>query len=138
MTITFADDKDVIVYALETIIPYARDNQYIFLAQSIWCIASILGLQEGLIIHIDNLKARSIPSKKEESNTTIDIWSTHIHPERISRIDNTGNSYSDSHSEVSSTSEDDIHNEIIDNFDAFLEESRQERKAIGRKTRQDS
>jgi hypothetical protein len=74
--------------------------------------------------------------KKEESNTAIDIWSTHIHPEWISRIDNTGNSYSDSNSEVRSTSEDDIHNEIIDNCDAFLEERWQERKAIGRKTRQ--
>jgi hypothetical protein len=136
MTITFADDKLVIVYALETIISYTRDNRYIFLAQTIRWIASILGLQEGLIIHIDNLKARSIPSKKEESNTAIDIWSTHIHPERISRIDNTGNSYSDSNSEVRSTSEDDIDNEIIDNCDAFLEERWQERKAIGRKTRQ--
>jgi hypothetical protein len=59
MTITFESDKDVIIYALEKIISYARNNQYIFLAQSVWWISSIIGLQEGLFIHIDNLKARS-------------------------------------------------------------------------------
>jgi hypothetical protein len=59
MTITFESDKDIIVYALEKIISHARDTQYIFLAQSVWWISSILGLQEGLAIHIDNLKARS-------------------------------------------------------------------------------
>jgi hypothetical protein len=57
MTITFESDKDVIVYALEKIISYARNNQYIFLAQSIWWISSTIGLQEGLVIYIDNLKA---------------------------------------------------------------------------------
>jgi hypothetical protein len=43
---------------LEKIISYARDNQYIFLAQSVWCISSIIGLQEGLVIFIDNLEVR--------------------------------------------------------------------------------
>ena len=31
MTIGFENDNDVIVYALEKVIAYARDNQYIFL-----------------------------------------------------------------------------------------------------------
>ena len=35
MTITFKSDKDIIVYALDKIISYARNTQYIFLAQSI-------------------------------------------------------------------------------------------------------
>jgi len=59
MTFTFENDNDVIVYALEKIISYARNNQYIFLARSVWWISSIIGLQQGLIIHIDNLRNRS-------------------------------------------------------------------------------
>jgi len=55
MTITFENDTDVIVYALEKIIAYARDKQYIFLVQSVWWISSIIGLQQGLITYIDNL-----------------------------------------------------------------------------------
>jgi hypothetical protein len=35
MAISFEYDQDVIVYAIEKIIAYARDNQYIFLAQSV-------------------------------------------------------------------------------------------------------
>jgi hypothetical protein len=59
MTITYENDNDVILYALEKIISYARNNQYSFLAQSVWWISSIIGLQQGLIIYIDNLKIRS-------------------------------------------------------------------------------
>jgi hypothetical protein len=59
MTITFESDKDVIVYALEKIISFARDNSYIFLAPTVWWISSIIGLQQGLVIYIDNLKIRS-------------------------------------------------------------------------------
>jgi hypothetical protein len=59
MTVTFESDSDVIVYALEKLIFYARKNQHIFLAQSVWWISSIIGLQQGLITHIDNLQIRS-------------------------------------------------------------------------------
>jgi len=59
MTITVENDNDIIVYALEQIIDYARKNQYIFVAQSVWWIASIIGLSEGLTVHIDNLRKRS-------------------------------------------------------------------------------
>jgi len=59
MTLTFESDNDVIVYVLETIISYARKNRYIFVAQSIWWIASDTGLTEGLVSHIDNLRIRS-------------------------------------------------------------------------------
>jgi hypothetical protein len=41
------------------IISYTRDNEYIFLAQTIWWTASIIALQQGLVMHIDNLKKRS-------------------------------------------------------------------------------
>jgi len=59
MTTTFENDNDIIIHALEKIIDYARKNQYIFVAQSVWWIASIIGLTEGLVIHIDTLRIRS-------------------------------------------------------------------------------
>jgi hypothetical protein len=59
MTITFGNDHDVIVYALKTIISYARQNQQIFVAQCVWWLASIISLEKGLINHIDNLGIRS-------------------------------------------------------------------------------
>jgi len=55
MTINFENDNDVIVYALEKIIAYARSTQQIFVAQCVWWLASIIGLDKGLTIHIDNL-----------------------------------------------------------------------------------
>jgi len=59
MTITFENDNNTIVYALEKIIAYARENRYIFVAKCVWWIASIIGLPEGLVIYIDNLCKRS-------------------------------------------------------------------------------
>jgi len=55
MTLSFDDDNDIIVYALEKIISYARRTQHIFVAQCVWWLAAIIGLEQGLIIHIDNL-----------------------------------------------------------------------------------
>jgi len=59
MTVTFENDKDVIMYTLEKIIDYARKNRYIFEAQCMWWIASIIGLTEDLVTHVDNLQIRS-------------------------------------------------------------------------------
>jgi hypothetical protein len=59
MTISFKNDSDNLVYALEMIIAFAKGNQYIFLAQSVWWISSVIGLQAELIIHIDNLRTWS-------------------------------------------------------------------------------
>jgi hypothetical protein len=58
MTITFESDSDVIVYALEKIISFARENQYLFVANCAWWISGVINLQQGLINHIDNLEAR--------------------------------------------------------------------------------
>jgi hypothetical protein len=139
MTITFESDKDVIVYALEKIISYARDNQYIFLAQSIWWISSIIGLQEGLIIFIDNLKIRKDignPELREASLAQQPLSA--IHPSRVAQIQTSDGDYISSDSESVSTTETDIHNELIDNCKTFLAQSQKERKAIGRKSRQTS
>jgi hypothetical protein len=138
MTITFESNNDVIVYTLERIIAFARDNQYIFLAQSVWWISSILGLQQGLVIHIDNLKARSIVGKLSDNQglELPDIDHTNIDPSRIPRIQNSSSSDIGSEDESVSISETNVHNEVIENCELFLEQSKQEQKAIGRQTRQ--
>jgi len=56
MTITFENDNDVVLYALEKIIAYARRTQQIFVAQCVWWLASIIGLDKGLVVHINNLR----------------------------------------------------------------------------------
>jgi len=63
MGITFQNDKDIIIYALEKIIDDTRKNRYIFVAQSMWWIASVIGLTEGLVKHIENLLIRSEDSQ---------------------------------------------------------------------------
>jgi hypothetical protein len=74
MTITFENDSDVIIYALEKIILFARENQYLFLANCAWWIASTIGLDEGLVIHIDNLVNQNrISNRREVSATPRDI-----------------------------------------------------------------
>jgi len=55
MTITFENDNDVNVYVLEKIIAFAQGKRYIFADHCVWWLASIIGLEQGLIIHIDNL-----------------------------------------------------------------------------------
>jgi len=59
MTIPFKNENDVIVYALEMVIDYARRNQDIFVVQSVWWIASVIELTDELAMHIDNLHIRS-------------------------------------------------------------------------------
>jgi hypothetical protein len=64
MPITFENDNDVIIYALEKIISHARRIQHIFVAQCVWWLASVIGLEVGLIIHINQLhdqEAKRIP-----------------------------------------------------------------------------
>jgi len=77
MTITFKNDSDVIVYAFEKVIAYARRTQQIFVAQCVWWLASIIGLESGLISHIDNLhkrdQAERTLSKRAISSTPRDL-----------------------------------------------------------------
>jgi hypothetical protein len=135
MTITFDNDNDVIVYALEKIIFYARNNQYIFLAQNIWCISSIIGLQAGVVSHVDTLKLRD---DIELPKLSIQPEESKINPDRIAKIQYSDCDYIDSEVESVSTTETDIHNKVIDNGEAFLEQSNKDRKAIGQFTRQAS
>jgi hypothetical protein len=56
MPVTFKNINDIIIYALEKIISFARTNYYLFVALCIWWLASIIDLQSGLKEHIENLK----------------------------------------------------------------------------------
>jgi hypothetical protein len=139
MTITFENDNDIIVYALEKNISHARNNQYMFLAQSVWWISSIIGLQKGLIIHIDNLnKQYNIEKPEDQIDSPKHSSLPAVHPSCAARMQNPDSDYTDSEHQSVSTTETDIHNEVIDNCEAFLEQSKQERKTIGQKTRQAS
>jgi len=55
MTITFQLDKDIILYAFDRIITCCGEKKYLFAVQCVWWLASIIGLQQGFVIHIDNL-----------------------------------------------------------------------------------
>jgi len=59
MTFTFENDKNTIIYALEKIITFTRDNPYVFVAQCVWWLASIIGLESGLVAHVENDRIRS-------------------------------------------------------------------------------
>jgi hypothetical protein len=75
MTITFENDNDVIVYALEKLIAHARRTQQFFVAQCVWWLASIIGLERGLVNYIDNLQHRIIvtttPEKVPSAGRTV-------------------------------------------------------------------
>jgi len=72
VTVTFENDDQVLVYALEKIISFARHTHYIFLAESIWLISSIIGLHQELVIQIDKLKIWSeVPSRSVERSSVV-------------------------------------------------------------------
>jgi hypothetical protein len=79
MTITFENDNDVIVYALEMIVSFAKENQFFFVANCAWWIASIIGLDQGLIQYIDKLQ-------KREDTAIIGDCLGRIHPDRAKQI----------------------------------------------------
>jgi hypothetical protein len=58
MPITFENDNDVIIYALEKVISYARRTQQIIVANCVWWLASIISLELGLINYIDTLTGK--------------------------------------------------------------------------------
>jgi len=144
MPITFETDNNAIVYALERIISYTRKNQYIFLPQSVWWIASIIGSQQGLVVYIDILRERLAAYQSPSINQ---CDRDNIHPDRISRIkkpipnldsSNCGSSRdsSESESEQLSTSEDSLHDQKLNHCEEFLQQSKQEREKVARGTLQ--
>jgi len=66
MPITFENDNDIIVYALECVIAHARRTQQIFVAQCVWWQASIIGLERDLVSHIDKLQSGKDTTPQEQ------------------------------------------------------------------------
>jgi len=145
MTVTFENENDIIVYVLEKIICYARDNHYICVAQSVWWIASIIGLPEGLATHIDNLRLRfdashlilednqlssgkDLPNKLLEHCNT-EIQESHIHPDRIFQVGKVSEDPEDDNRQP----ELDRASDIVQSTKRFLERSRKERAALKQK-----
>jgi hypothetical protein len=71
MTITFENDSDVIIYALEKIISFARENQYLFVANCVWWIAGVTGLDFGLTRYIDTLYLRQQVGLASDRNSIV-------------------------------------------------------------------
>jgi hypothetical protein len=79
MAVTFDNDNDVIIYALENIIGHARRTQQIFVAQCIWWLASIIGLEQRLIDLIDKLQPGSSNMVSPEGNSSVEEPAPPIH-----------------------------------------------------------
>jgi hypothetical protein len=85
MTITFKNDNDVIVYAFKKVIAYARRTHQIFVAQCVWWLAAIIGLEQGLISHIDNLQLQE--NKQTPQREPLLDSSAWIDPDRIPQVE---------------------------------------------------
>jgi len=139
MTITFENENHIIIYAREKSISYSGNGQYIFLAQSIRRISSIISLQQGSVMSIDILKIRSditaastlsVTLDNQENFSTLkkdssdsDHIASHTHLERLARLQETTSGYSTSEDESVSTSEDNTHDKILQNNEESLEQS---------------
>jgi len=126
MTITFENDTDIIIYALEKLISYAKDNQYIFVAQCVWSLSSIIGLEQGPVSHIDDIRKRKNVTEDTAPKPTSTTPTSdnpedkdYIHPDTIKQID--------TERKVSATPtdlpEDQRLDNLIDNAARFLDNS---------------
>jgi len=138
MTITFENDNDVIIYALEKSIAYARRTQQIFVAQCVWWLASILGLEQGLIAHIDILQRASRETSVGTSGQRVSVTprdipeDSRIHPDRIQQV---GRETPDLEEEYDS--EPDQQSRVLKEAEQFVSISRQDRKAFSKKKAKD-
>jgi len=82
MTITFESDSDVFIYPLEKIISFAGENTYLFIANCVWWIAAVIGLDTELIIYIDNLEARRRKSNYRPVSETPGDIARRVSPEK--------------------------------------------------------
>jgi len=105
------------------------------------CLAAIIGLQEGLVIPIDNLRIRSevyLAASVAYSDLGL------VHPDRVPQLESIITSRrnliscgsqgsSQTKSELSSTSENNLYNQILDNCKSFLHQSDLDRKTVARR-----
>jgi hypothetical protein len=70
MPITSANENVVIISALDQFMSHPRRNQYLFRAQCVLWLMTILSLEQGLKVHIDIL----------QSQTALHTTDTRVHP----------------------------------------------------------
>jgi len=135
MTITFTNDSNVIVYALEMIVSFPRENQCHFVANCAWWIAGVIGLDSGLTRYIDSLETRkriTQPSvslmprdsckaiiEGEKDSESLQQHSRKIHPDRLQQI-STKRMVSPTPRDLTKDKE---VNQIVDGAKQFIEES---------------
>jgi len=66
MSVSVENKNDIIVYTLESVIAHARWTQQIFVAQCVWWLASIIGLERELVSHIDRLQGQKETKSSEQ------------------------------------------------------------------------
>jgi len=82
MLITFENDNDVIIYALEFVISYAKRTQQIFVAQCVWWLASVIGLEQGLVSHIDRLQGQEDMPLQEQPPREVSVTPRNLTDDR--------------------------------------------------------
>jgi hypothetical protein len=94
MTVTFENDNDIIMYALETVISHARRTQQIFVANCVWWLGSIIGLEDALVDYIHKLHGRTTVRKEHttkevsdhEVRITLKLQDSRIQPDKRKSI----------------------------------------------------
>jgi len=129
MTITFENESDVITYAFEKILSHARRNQQVFVAQCIWWIASIIGLEQGLINYIDNIQSRVEVPITSDTAPHIPVTTSKPfnkeHPDRRKSISPV----------PSDTQEESRQDQVLEECEEYLRESRRLRDIVALKSK---
>jgi len=66
MSINFENNNDILVYALAQVIAYPGRTEQIVVARCTWWLASVWGLEEGLIVNIANLAGRNLETLRQD------------------------------------------------------------------------
>jgi hypothetical protein len=156
MTITFKNDNNVIVYALNKVISYARRNQQTFMARCVWWLASVIGLEQGLVIYINSLRERSDDSMMEAQRPATS-WDERIQDKKVASCmpedgrkdsrpgfrgnlihsDRINHVFPDISDLEFDTSEQNLRPGIIQTTEQFLQKSKKERKAFNKQKQVD-
>jgi len=133
MTITFENDNDVIVYALEKIIYFAKENRYLFVANCAWWIAGVIGFHHDLTIYINKFDKKASEHSRKVSPTPRDIPEdprsrspkSHIDPDRLEQLANMSPEVSDKDLTSSKSS---IPSGVVNSGNLFPHKSRKDKR----------
>jgi hypothetical protein len=129
MTITFENDNNVIVYAFEKTISHPRKTQQIFLAQCVWWLASIVGLESGLVNYINILRKREEVLSQDQLSEEVhrvpdqDQHCQQIRPDQLPQVSR-GEGVSTVPSDLT---EDQRRDRILESTERVIQESLQDR-----------